>query len=309
MVKKRARNPATAEPTGPWAAGIIPSRRTRCQTTPAAIAERPDKRGMTSLIPDRQSIRRRPAGLPLIRQWWGKLLFMHWPVAPSALRPLVPPQLSIDTFDGQAWVGVVPFTMWGVRPYFGPPVPGLNSFHELNVRTYVHHRGVPGVWFMSLDINNAVAKWGGRQFFFLPYYNADIRLRQEGRTINYSLRRTSEDAPPASFDAAWAVGGRLPTAEPDSLEFFLTERYCLYAVQREQLFRCRVFHEPWPLAAAEVSAHDSTMLEAAGLDAPASAPLLHYAEELKVDIWPLTRVEQDIRDTIFEPAGASEPVG
>jgi uncharacterized protein YqjF (DUF2071 family) len=274
-----------------------------------AVHARPDQRGMPSLTPDRQSIRRRPEGLPLIRQWWGKLLFMHWPVAPSALRPLVPPQLSIDTFDGQAWVGVVPFTMWGVRPYFGPPVPGLNSFHELNVRTYVHHRGVPGVWFMSLDINNAVAKWGGRNFFFLPYHNAEIRLRQEGRTIKYHSRRTSEDAPPAAFDAAWTIGERLPEAEPDSLEFFLTERYCLYAVQREQLFRCRVFHEPWPLAAAEVSSCEETMLEAAGLDAPGGAPLLHYAEELKVDIWPLTRVEQDIRDPHFEPAGASESLG
>lgn len=244
-----------------------------------------------------------------MRQWWGKLLFMHWPVAVSALRPLVPPQLSIDTFEGQAWVGVVPFTMWGVRPYFTPPVPGLNSFHELNVRTYVHHQGVPGVWFMSLDINSPVARWGGRQFFFLPYHLADISLRRDGRTILYRSRRAGADAPPAAFDAAWQVGERLPQAQPDSLEFFLTERYCLYSVQREQLYRCRVFHEPWPLSAAEVTAHDSTMLEAAGLRAPAGAPLLHYAEELKVDVWPLARVEQGTRDPLFEPASASESLG
>jgi uncharacterized protein YqjF (DUF2071 family) len=92
-----------------------------------------------------------------MRQWWGKLLFMHWPVAPSAIRPLVPPHLSIDTYEGQAWLGVVPFTMWGVRPYITPPVPGLSSFHELNVRTYVHHEGVPGVLFLSMDINSPVA--------------------------------------------------------------------------------------------------------------------------------------------------------
>src|SRR5215212_5673785 len=106
---------------------------------------------------DRLSIRRRPRGLPLMRQWWGKLL-------------------SIDTYDGQAWLGVVPFTMWGVRPYLTPPVPGLNSFHELNVRTYVHHEGVPGVLFLSMDINSPVAKWGARQFYFLPYHNAEMSL-------------------------------------------------------------------------------------------------------------------------------------
>lgn len=245
-----------------------------------------------------------------MRQWWGKLLFMHWPVAVSELRPLVPPQLSIDTFDGRAWVGVVPFTMWGVRPYFTPPVPGLHSFHELNVRTYVHHQGVPGVWFISLDINNTVARWGGRRFFFLPYHLADISLRQDGRRIHFRSSRGGAGASAsADFEAAWEVGERLPAAEPDSLEFFLTERYCLYSVRREQLYRCRVFHEPWPLRAAEVSAHASTMLEAAGLRAPAGGPLLHYAEELKTDIWPLARVGQSRRDPLFEPAGAPESLG
>ncbi|HEX8499471.1 MAG TPA: DUF2071 domain-containing protein [Pyrinomonadaceae bacterium] len=264
---------------------------------------------MTSRTPDRLSIRRRPSGLPLMRQWWGKLLFMHWPVAVSALRPLVPPQLSIDTFEGQAWVGVVPFKMWGVRPYFTPPVPGLNSFLELNVRTYVNYRGVPGVWFFSLDINSPFARWGGRQFFFLPYHSAEMSFGQRGDFIDYASRRVGGDAPAAEFRAGWAVGAGLPQAEPDSLDFFLTERYCLYSTYREQLFRCRVFHEPWPLRAAEVASYDSTMLEALGLAQPAGAPLLHYAEELKVDIWPLLRVERDTRDRVFEPAAAPESLG
>ena len=149
-----------------------------------------------------------------MRQWWGKLLFMHWPVPVSALRPLVPPQLSIDTFGGQAWVGVVPFRMWGVRASFAPPVPGLNAFNELNVRTYVHHRGVPGVWFHSLDIDSAVATWGARRFFYLPYHRAELSLRQQGARIDYSSSRIQKDAPPAAFRAGWAIGRGLPTAEP-----------------------------------------------------------------------------------------------
>jgi uncharacterized protein len=244
-----------------------------------------------------------------MRQWWGKLLFMHWPVPVSALRPLVPPQLSIDTFEGQAWVGLVPFTMWGVRPSFTPPVPGLNAFHEINVRTYVHHQGVPGVWFHSLDIDSAFATWGARRFFYLPYHHAEMRLQQQGDRIDYSSSRIQKDSPPAAFRASWTIGESLPTAEPDSLEFFLTERYCLYSVDDEQLYRCRIHHEPWPLRAAEVGNFDSSMLEALGVNTPPLAPLLHYAEALKVDIWPLRRVEQGTRDHVFETAGASESLG
>jgi uncharacterized protein YqjF (DUF2071 family) len=244
-----------------------------------------------------------------MRQWWGKLLFMHWPVAPSTIRPLVPRQLSIDTYDGQAWLGVVPFTMWGVRPYLTPPVPGLNAFHELNVRTYVHYEGVPGVLFLSMDINNSVAKWGGRQFYFLPYYDAEMSLVEEERTILYNSRRTSSDAPAAVFDAVWSHGEPLPQSEPDSLEFFLTERYCLYTEFKEQLYRCRIFHEPWPLRAARLSTHRSDVIEALGLPSPTGDPLLHYADEIKVDIWPLTRVRQGARDQLFEAANASEQLG
>ena len=244
-----------------------------------------------------------------MRQWWGKLLFMHWPVAPSQLRPLVPPQLSIDTYEGQAWVGVVPFAMWGVRPYFTPPVPGLNSFLELNVRTYVHYDGVPGVWFHSMEINSTLARWGARQFFFLPYYDAEMSLAQKSQTIVYHSERTSADAPVASFDATWTVGEPLPRTEADTLAFFLTERYCLYSVFKEQLYRCRVFHDPWPLRAAELSSHDSTVLEALGLPTPVGDPVLHYAESLKVDIWPLRRVTQGTRDSLFDTANASESLG
>jgi uncharacterized protein len=258
---------------------------------------------------DRLSIRRRPAGLPLMRQWWGKLLFMHWPVAASHLRPLVAPQVSIDTFDGQAWVGVVPFRMWGVRPYFGPPVPGLSSFLELNVRTYVHYEGVPGVWFLSMDINSPIARWGARQFFFLPYYDAEMSLGEDGNRIVYSSRRTDPQSPPAAFDANWTHGEPLPKTEPDSLDFFLTERYCLYSAYKEQLYRCRVHHQPWPLSRAELSAHNSTLLEALGLPAPTGDPLLHYAEELKVDIWPLRRVAKGVRANALEAANASESLG
>jgi uncharacterized protein len=232
---------------------------------------------------DRLGMRARPAGLPLARQTWGKLLFIHWRIDADVLRPLVPEPLSIDTFDGSAWVAVTPFTMWNVRLSFAPPVPGLSSLHELNVRTYVHLDGVPGVWFLSLDANSRAAVAAARTFYHLPYFNAEIALEQENETINYDLART--DDPPAEFHASWKIGGNPRFAKPDTLEFFLVERYCLYATRGDRLLRARIHHEPWPLQDAALNSLDSTMLESHGLPAPADEPLLHYAEEIAVDIW------------------------
>ena len=239
---------------------------------------------------DRLSIRERPDGLHITRQTWGKLLFMHWRLPAEVLRAHVPPQLEIDTFGGDAWIAVAPFTIWDMRASFLPPVPGLSQMHELNVRTYVHYQGVPGVYFFSLDAASALAVFGARTFFLLPYYTADMSLRQEGDTITYHSRRTHSDAPAAVFDGRWTIGSRLPESQPGSLTFFLTERYCFYTTHGETVFRCRIHHPPWPLRDAEVSAYHSTMIESHGIPAPTGPPLLHYAEELTVDIWPLERV-------------------
>jgi uncharacterized protein YqjF (DUF2071 family) len=123
----------------------------------------------------------------------------------------------------------------------------------------------------------------------LPYYNADIDLKQEGQTIDYRLRRS--DRPAAEFHGRWTVGEPLPVTQPGSLEFFLTERYCLYSEHGERLCRARIHHRPWPLRTAKVSSFFSTMIEAQGLKAPEGDPLLHYAEEISVDIWALKKIE------------------
>jgi uncharacterized protein YqjF (DUF2071 family) len=222
-----------------------------------------------------------------MRQNWGKLLFMHWPVDEELLASLIPSQLSIDTFDGRAWIGVVPFTMWGIRASFLPPIPGTSAFHELNVRTYVHYRGEPGVWFFSLDAANRLAVWGARTFYHLPYFNARMSLAQQGERIDYSSTRVDERGASADFQATWFIGEPLPLAEPESLEFFLTERHCLYAFHRDRLFRSRIFHQPWPLQKATLESSQSTMITSLGIQQPEGEPLLHYAESIEVEIWPL----------------------
>lgn len=241
---------------------------------------------------DRLAIRERPEGQPLMHQDWGKLLFMHWRMAEMQLRPLIPERLTIDTFDGSAWIAITPFTMWDIRafPPYLPAVPGLSSMHELNVRTYVHLNGVPGVWFFSLDANSSVAVLAARTFFHLPYFSASMSLEQKGKTIVYSSSRTERDTSHAEFAATWKTGETLPYTHPGSLEFFLTERYCLYSAHKQKLYRCRIFHEPWPLRKASLSSFDSTMIESHGLPTPEGEPLLHYAEGLSVDIWPLVEV-------------------
>jgi uncharacterized protein YqjF (DUF2071 family) len=180
--------------------------------------------------------------------------------------------------------------MWDIRafPPFLPAVPGLSAMHELNVRTYVHLDRVPGVWFLSLDCNSATAVLGARTFFHLPYYNAEIQMDQERRTIDYELSR--QEDPPADFNASWKIGDSPRFAHPGSLEFFLTERYCLYSEDDGEIYRSRIYHQPWPLQTASLVSLDSTMIESHDLPTPEGDPLLHYAEELSVQIWPLEEV-------------------
>jgi uncharacterized protein YqjF (DUF2071 family) len=240
---------------------------------------------------DHLAMRQRPAGPPIMHQKWGKLLFMHWPIDVKLLRPLMPRALEIDSFDGSAWIGVIPFTMWGIRASFLPPIPGTSAFHELNVRTYVTINGVPGVWFFSLDAANKLAVWGARKFYYLPYFNAQMSLDQTDNTIHYSSTRKDSRGAPAELKTTWSIGGGLPPSSPGSIEFFLTERYCLYSEHHRKIYRSQIHHQPWPLQKAELISLNSSMIECHGLPTPKSDPLLHYAEELSVDIWPLKKIE------------------
>ena len=240
---------------------------------------------------DRLKARHRPPGQPVMHQAWGKLLFMHWRIDESLLRPHVPESLEIDTYGNSAWIAITPFTMWDIRgvPPYMPAIPGLDSMHELNVRTYVHHNGVPGVWFFSLDANSAPAVLAARTFFHLPYYNSDIKI--EGKTkIKYRLDR--RDEPRAEFKATWSVGDPLPQSQPGSREFFFTERYILYTEHDDELYRARIYHEPWELYEAELTSFGSTLLEPFQIPQPKTQPFVHYAEKISVDIWFLENVEE-----------------
>lgn len=241
------------------------------------------------MITQQELRHKRPSGLPLMYQTWGQLLFLHWPLPVAAVRPLIPARLEIDTYDGMAWVGVVPFTLWGTHPVAFPALPVLSRSHELNVRTYVHCNGEPGVWFFSLDANNPLMVWGARTTYHLPYFWARMRLEQTPQGIHYRSQRRHPNAAPALFEAEWTPSGQQFLATPGSLDYFLVERLCLYAEHRGRIYRSRIYHRPWPLCPARLTSLHSTILPADGLPVPSGEPLLHaQAEPFEVEIWPLT---------------------
>ena len=238
-----------------------------------------------------------PRGPWVMKMRWHELLFMHWPVPAASLRPHVPRALDIETFDGSAWLGVVPFRMTGVRPRLVPPLPGLSAFPELNVRTYVVPAGTrekPGVWFFSLDATNPLAVRAARRLFALPYFDARISCDVNGSvntpTVHYSARRTHKNAPPAELDMEYRPTGKPCQAEAGTLDYFLTERYCLYSAKGERLFRCEIAHAPWPLQPAKATIRRNTMTRQLGFETPAEDPLLHYADYQEVVAWMLEKV-------------------
>jgi uncharacterized protein YqjF (DUF2071 family) len=227
-----------------------------------------------------------------MRQDWHHLLFLHWSVAPEQLRPLVPAGLDLDLFEGRAYVGLVPFTMTGVRPVGLPAVSGLSDFHETNVRTYVHRAGRdPGVWFFSLDAANRVAVALARALFHLPYYHARMRLELEPTgAISYASERLRPGATPAACAARCLPAGPPAPAAPGTLEHFLVERYYLYAAHHGRFLIGQVHHTPYPLQGAEVPALEETLVATAGIVRPEGAPLAHFARGVSVEVFPLARV-------------------
>lgn len=225
------------------------------------------------------------------RMSWHDLLFAHWPVDPRVLAPIVPAALELDLFDGRAYVGVVPFRMTRMGPRLLPPIPWLSSFPEINVRTYVRAGGRPGVWFMSLDATQWLAVRMARRFFHLPYFDADISCRREGDAVVYRAQRTHEGAPAARFEARYEPAGEVFHACVGSIDHWLTERYCLYALGRDGApRRVDIEHAPWPLQPARASIDENTMASSIGIDLAAAPAHVHFARRLDVVSRPMVRV-------------------
>lgn len=232
----------------------------------------------------------RPWPLPqspwLMTQSWHNLLFAHWPVDAELLRGRLPAGLSLDLYDGQAWIGVVPFRMTNVAPRFVPALPFVSEFAELNVRTYVTVGGKPGVYFFSLDAESSMAVAAARALLHLPYFTARMEVRCDGLFVDYASRRTDSDGSPAEFAARYQPSGHPCEPIAGSLDYFLTERYCLYNVDaRFRLYRLEIHHLPWKLQPASASIATNTMTESAGIRLPSMAPVLHFSTRQDTIAW------------------------
>lgn len=247
---------------------------------------------------DRLSPTVRPTGPAMMYQCWNTLLFLHWEVQAEPLAALLPPGLELDTFEGKAYVGLVPFTMVGVRPRGLPAVSWLSNFHETNVRTYVRTASSePGVWFFSLEAANPVAVALARIFFHLPYYYAAMELTTDDQGwITYSSRRNfSSPKPPNCHIVARPIGTVEP-AKYGTLEYFLAERYILYTSRRGGLQRGRVHHSAYPLQRAEAVKVEENLISSAGIVRPETAPMAHFATGVVVDVFSLENVVDSTRN-------------
>jgi uncharacterized protein YqjF (DUF2071 family) len=242
-----------------------------------------------------EEVDHRPWPMPqspwLMTQTWHDLLFAHWPVAVDALRSHLPAGFDLDTFDGRAWIAIVPFHMTNVAPRGVPALPWVSAFPELNLRTYVRVSGRPGIYFFSLDAANPVAVGIARTLVHLPYFTADMTVEHAGEWIHYRSRRKSSEAAPADFEGRYHALGSPSPPNIGTLEHFLTERYCLFTVDDTfHAYTLDIHHPPWPLQEAEAEIRENTMAEAAGIRLPSMEPLLHFSKRQDMVAWSLRRI-------------------
>ena len=244
---------------------------------------------------DRISPTRRPDKSVAGYQRWRSLLFMHWPAPIDVMRKLVPDELELDLWQGTMWVGVVPFLMEGVRPWWCPQSLAF-AFPETNVRTYVVHKGRPGVYFLSLEATSWLAVRAARIGWSLPYFHANISVEglgdDGGKTaaderpiVRYETRRRGAGT---RHFVRYRVGRELGACEPGTLEHFLLERYLLFVQRRGQILCGQVYHTPYPAREAEVLEVEDQLVAAAGLPPVAGLPTVaHFSPGVDVEIFPL----------------------
>jgi uncharacterized protein len=258
-----------------------------------------------SLIPpdgiDRLAPARRPGTKPVGYQSWRDLVFLHWRVPAEELQPLLPDGLTVDTFQGDAWVGLVPFKMRKIRPWWSPPIPGISNFLETNVRTYVHCDGEhPGVWFFSLDASSRLAVRVARWKWNLNYFPALMHDARHQELLRYESHRPKRSPVWANSRVEVLLPetiqtSRLTSAEPDTREHFLLERYLLYAVDARNgmLWRGQVHHPPYRFCPVELVKARQTLLAASGIAVAPEPESVLYSPGVDVEVFPLHPISRD----------------
>jgi uncharacterized protein YqjF (DUF2071 family) len=237
----------------------------------------------------------RPWPLPesswIMTQRWHDLLFMHWPLPISVLQPFIPKELSVESFNGSAWIGIVPFRMSNVRLKGFPGLPGTSAFPELNVRTYVTDGKKPGVWFFSLDATSPLAVKIARLWYQLPYFHAEMSIQTIGDTFQYKSQRRVFKTVRPELSVEYEPLGQSFLAPKGSIEHWLTERYCLYTVGYKNIYRSEIHHPPWKLQEARAKILTNTMSQFLSVPLPNTQPLLHFSRFQEVLVWNLQKLK------------------
>jgi uncharacterized protein YqjF (DUF2071 family) len=226
-------------------------------------------------------------------QTWEDLLFAHWRVDAAELARLLPPEVPPDTHDGTGWLGITPFRLTNLRLRGIPPLPRLSSFPELNVRTYATVDGKPGIWFFTLDAASQLAVEAAKRTYKLPYHRSRMSAERHGSFVHYESSRAN-----AAFSARYRGEGDLFTAEEETLEYFLTERYCLYTADGGRLYRAEIHHPPWRLQRGEAHIDLNTM---SPLPLPDEEPHLLFSPRQDVVVWSLEEIAADTAKSVDRP--------
>ncbi|MFC6786235.1 YqjF family protein [Halobaculum halobium] len=241
----------------------------------------------------------------LLSMRWRDALFAHWRVDPATVEARLPDALSVATYDGDAYLGVVPFEMTDIRPRWSPV--GL-SFPELNLRTYVTDGDTKGVYFFNLDAADPIGVGVARALFRLPYYRASMDVTRDGDRVTVTSHRIHRGAPEAHFDATYGPAGETSPPEPGSLEAFLVENYRFYTEGRDRVYYGDIAHEPWPLADADAQIRTNTLFDANGFEAPSGEPICHYSPGIEVTADRIRRLDPEAADAAAGTDG-SDAIG
>lgn len=233
----------------------------------------------------------RPVPHPFLYQEWNELASVHWPFDPAIVRPLVPQELALDLYDGKAWVGILPFRATNLHPPLAPPLPWLSTYPEVNVRTYVRGpEGEQGVWFFSLDLARFLAAVGALALTRLPHKWTNMHIRRQGNQVHYkAARQWPRSECPATLRLGIEVGPEIPYPNVPELLLFVSARYRLYTNFYGQLRYGQVEHPRWLLRQARVLYLEQSLLQAAGLPAPDTEPIVCFSEGVSTRLEWLTK--------------------
>jgi hypothetical protein len=237
----------------------------------------------------------------IMRQAWRNILFLHWPVDPEILKLHIPDPLEMDTFEGSAWIGIVAFSMQGIYFRGLPFVSVVRPFSEVNVRTYVNHNGKPGVFFMSLDVDDWASLNIAKRWYRLPYHPADISIRKTGgdvaikrnrkgsamhETGTVQIKSVRKAAEPVAFQGRFTPSGSVFFPEAGTLDHFLTERYGFYTTHDQLNIYCGdIHHPPWPLQKAGIQIDRNTLFSPFHIDVSDQTPIAHFSEGVDSLMW------------------------